>query len=833
MDQDTSNSPGKARWRERLGMGSPGKELPKISDEFKSASQPARPAPSPAREVELPQAANRGHQPVTKPAPMAPRSPSRPGAPANAGTRSGSAIPQGASGLGDRLRAERQAAEKLAEQRVAQARSGSDRKQQPTSNQRMAPPPASERAPERPKFSFSPEELAKDKREQGPSPEREFPSFTSKSSLSATPPPPLTPPRPALGGNAQAQKQPRPQPPKPPANNGPAASPPGFQSQFSGPPQPPGGNYRSLDPPPGGLGPKSKPYADTAAFRDDPLARRPANREYDSYRRGPALPAYGDDKDAPSLGDYRRSRPPVPARGRRPAYDEDVNEVFEDEEPPRPQRRRASAQDYNRAYRDYEDGDDAEPPRRRGPWLWLLAIAAIGLLAAGVIYYYLTYMKTSGQANGNVPVIEAPQQAPKSAPEPGSGSTLGTQGSMQPSPADQRKQIYDRILGDDEAGGNQVVPTQEQPQSVEPTGDNATTGGAPIPTIGADDNANDPMPLPLPPPGDQGSLPGNANQQTAALGAVNESVMRQPAPESVSNGVAGPALNDSADTGAPVPGQVAKATEPNATQPPPPSEQISEPDPLPVQPVKPKVRAEKKPPKKTVAAVDETGAGQNDGVAPLVLVPPAQTGTTQAQDIQNNPTPVALPDVNQQPKQQPKAETAGAEQKSTSFFGVGSNKLRLTGKGAEGAIQGGTGNWVNSPTQSAASAQATDAGPEQVPQQVPEATPQQVVSVAPETVTAPQPAQPAPEQTTPSGSGYIAQLASFRSEAEAMAEYDRLRSKHSDVLSGLSPRVVKATVAGASRYRLAVGPLASRSAASKLCTSLIAAGERDCLVRGN
>ena len=69
--------------------------------------------------------------------------------------------------------------------------------------------------------------------------------------------------------------------------------------------------------------------------------------------------------------------------------------------------------------------------------------------------------------------------------------------------------------------------------------------------------------------------------------------------------------------------------------------------------------------------------------------------------------------------------------------------------------------------------------------------------------------------------------------AEAMAEFDHLRAKHGDVLNGLSPRVVKATVAGASRYRLGVGPLASRSAASKVCNSLIAAGERDCLVRSN
>lgn len=824
MDQDTSNSPGKARWRERLGMGSPGKELPKISDDFKSGPQPARPATSPPKEAKLPQAANRAPQPVTKPAPMAPRTPPRGGAPTDAGARSVSPIPQGASGLGDRLRAERQAAEKLAEQRVAQARGNSpDRPLQPPSTQRLTPP-ASERAPEKPKFSFSPEELAKDKREHGPSPEREFPSFPSKPSLSTSSPPPLTPPRPALGGNAQAQKQPRlpPPPPKPTTSNGPAASPQGFPPRFSGPPQPPAGNYRSLDPPPGGLGPKSKPFADTASFRDDPLGRRPGNasRDFDPYRRGPA--AYGDDNDGQPFGDYRRSRPPVPARGRRPAYDEDVNEVFEDEEPPRPQRRRASAQDYNRAYRDYDDGYDAEP-RRRGPWLWLLAIAAIGLLAAGVIYYYLTYMKTPGQANGNVPVIEAPQQAPKSAPESGSGSTLGTQGSAQPGSGEQKKQIYDRILGDDEAGSNQVVPTQEQPQTVEPTGDNTDQSGSPN-----QGGADDAMPLPLPPPGDQGSLPGDADQQTAALGTVNKSVTPQPAAQSASSDAPEPT-----DTGAPVPGQMAaKATQPSAAQPPPQSEQIGEPDPVPAQPVKPKVKVEKKPQKKAVVAVEDTGAGQNDGVAPLVLVPPAQTATPQAQDTQTNPIPVALPDVDQQPK----AQTAAVEQKSTSFFGTGSNKLKLTGKGAEAAIQGGPGNWVNSPTQSA-SAQTPEAEPQQMPQQipqpVPQAAPQQVASVAPQTVTAPEPAQPAPEQAPPSASGYIAQLASFRSEAEAMAEYDRLRSKHGDVLSGLSPRVVKATVAGASRYRLAVGPLASRSAASKLCTSLIAAGERDCLVRGN
>src|SRR5580765_1147928 len=111
MDQDTSNSPGKARWRERLGMGNSGKEMPKISDEFKPASAPPRPAPP--RENRLPPATIQGHQPVTRPAPMAPRTPAQ-----ASGARPIAPVPQGATGLGDRLRAERQAAERLAEQRV-------------------------------------------------------------------------------------------------------------------------------------------------------------------------------------------------------------------------------------------------------------------------------------------------------------------------------------------------------------------------------------------------------------------------------------------------------------------------------------------------------------------------------------------------------------------------------------------------------------------------------------------------------------------------------------------------------------------------------------------
>ena len=759
---------------------------------------------------------------------MAPRAGGKP-VPQASGARPVTPIPQGAPGLGDRLRAERNAAEKLAEQRVAQARGrNGDRPGQPPVNVTPAQKPAP-KAPEKPKFSFSAEELAKDKREQVP-PEREFPTFSAKSST-ATPPPPLTPPRPALGGAAGAQasqpRQPiqappvRQQPPKPAATNPPAGA--GFQPRFNGPAQPAGGNYRSLDPPPGGaFAPKPKPYADPA-FRGDPLANnQPANREYDSYRRGlpqAPQPAYGDDS-GPSLGgDYRR-RPQVPARTRQPAYDEDVNEVFEDEEPQRPPRRRASAQDYNRAYRDYEDGYDAETPRRRGPWPWLLAILLGGVLITGaMIFYYLNYYKASGPAAGNVPVIEAPEQSSKSAPEPSSGSTLGA---TQPDATDKTKKIYDRILGDEEVDGNKVVPTQEEPQVVEPTGSNEEQNTAPASDqpSGSGDNTNDPLPLPLPPPGEQGALPSNANQQTAALGTTTD---QKSVPEPAST-------NNSADTGAPVPGQLQKSTQPAAdtqlpqieTSPPqvdtspPQIEQVeSTPEPVPQKPVKPKARAEKKPAKKVVAAVEDVEAGQNNGVAPLVLVPPAQTGNAEAQ----TPPPIAQP-----ADQAVTAETVQpAEEKSKSFFGLGSTKRKLTGKAAERAnAQGAAGNWSNSPDPNAT---VSDAGGSPAPEQ-------EVASVAPEPIPLPAP-EPTPQQAKPAAGGFVAQLASFRSEAEAMAEFDRLRAKHGNVLGGLSPRVVKANIGGSPRYRLGVGPLASRSAALKICNSLISAGERDCLVRGN
>ncbi len=81
------------------------------------------------------------------------------------------------------------------------------------------------------------------------------------------------------------------------------------------------------------------------------------------------------------------------------------------------------------------------------------------------------------------------------------------------------------------------------------------------------------------------------------------------------------------------------------------------------------------------------------------------------------------------------------------------------------------------------------------------------------------------------GSGYVAQLASFRSQGEAQTEFGRLRGKYPDIIGGQQANISTATVAGSTRYRLGVGPLASRDEASKICGSLLASGERDCIVR--
>jgi cell division septation protein DedD len=84
----------------------------------------------------------------------------------------------------------------------------------------------------------------------------------------------------------------------------------------------------------------------------------------------------------------------------------------------------------------------------------------------------------------------------------------------------------------------------------------------------------------------------------------------------------------------------------------------------------------------------------------------------------------------------------------------------------------------------------------------------------------------------PAVTAYVAQLSSLNTEANAQAEYNRVRSAHSAIVGSLTPLITPAELGTTGTiFRLSLGPLASKEAASKLCAQLIAAGEKDCIVR--
>ncbi len=84
-------------------------------------------------------------------------------------------------------------------------------------------------------------------------------------------------------------------------------------------------------------------------------------------------------------------------------------------------------------------------------------------------------------------------------------------------------------------------------------------------------------------------------------------------------------------------------------------------------------------------------------------------------------------------------------------------------------------------------------------------------------------------QTLPAGA-YQIQLASFRAEATAQAEWARVSERFKDLLGPLTPAITKAELADrGTHFRLRAGPLADKAAADSVCNAL-AADQIGCLV---
>ena len=751
MEDVTDGTKDKRSWRERLGIGKGASNLPKLEDEMRQSS-----AASPSDDAKT-DAAAKSHTPA-RPAPMAPRVAAKPApaarpAPVSAASAlfgkdakpaSGAVQPSAAKpaqplrqppvaadALASKLRDQREAAERLALQRVAAAKqkaegSASAAPQAPAATAMPTPRPAAEK----PKFSFAdagqpaaekapppPQQAQQRPPQQQQRPAQPFPPQMPQDAARRMPPqpamapPPMQPARQPLGVNPGL-------PPQPAYG----AAPGRFQPQ----------GYRPIDPA-GSYAPQPpgyRPRPNMAVPYQDPLGqprgyRPPPPRYPEPVQRGPMMPM------GPAVQPYQ-------------------DDVFEDM--PRSQQRRATAGEYQQAYRDEYLEDD----RKGMGWgVWVAALALAILVALGAVYALKPQLlgKTglTGMA-GKPAVVEAPATTAKSAPD-----------ATAPAAADQvaRKQIYDRIEGDHEVPGGQLKGSEQAPQPA---------GQAAPPPSG--DNA---VPLPLPPPpgtGQQGALSPN---DKGDITPANDTA-------------AAPSAADSS--------QIAVQTTPNAPLAPGQDQNL---------------QANDAQSPSGVAAVGNLGATAPkplDAIVPAPAAPPTATKPAAAASA-TKPASDAQP-----PAKKPKLIT------QSKFKSLGSKPVVLVSPGGAASAAPVTPAPI-APVAQSSGGGATDLYGNSTGGAVPAAPAAKVASAAPA------PAVPA----TPVGTGYEVQLASYASKADAQAAYAQLAAKHGGVVSRYTPIIEATQVAGSTRYRLNLGPIANSETAASVCATLIAAGERDCLTK--
>jgi cell division septation protein DedD len=96
-------------------------------------------------------------------------------------------------------------------------------------------------------------------------------------------------------------------------------------------------------------------------------------------------------------------------------------------------------------------------------------------------------------------------------------------------------------------------------------------------------------------------------------------------------------------------------------------------------------------------------------------------------------------------------------------------------------------------------------------------------------------AKPAVQQTAAvapaAPSKYVVQVGSKKNQTDALASFADMQQKYPTLLASYRPMVQKADLgAKGTWYRLRIGPIADKTAATKLCTQLKSQGLPDCLV---
>jgi cell division septation protein DedD len=231
--------------------------------------------------------------------------------------------------------------------------------------------------------------------------------------------------------------------------------------------------------------------------------------------------------------------------------------------------------------------------------------------------------------------------------------------------------------------------------------------------------------------------------------------------------------------------------------------------------------------------VDDSGSERLVPRLENVAVPAMPSATETA----GLPAPVATTDLGTPPTTQ---AVGGAE--PIAVASVGDNAMP---DGGPRRVKTMVVKPDGSMAQPAPSAEAAPAAPEQIaaaPQAAapaPQAADTQAVASlqapppAPAPKAAAKPVQTAsatPQAATPP-SKYVVQVGSKKNQTDALASFADMQQKYPSLLANYRPMVQKADLgAKGTWYRLRIGPIADKTAATKLCSQLKSQGLPDCLV---